>query len=159
MKHLAKNKKIDVEKKSIILVEEIYFMLMYKIFSVIRSRDMYTAKFLGALSKASYLVRPPETRNGGPNSHKIPRNCGRAANDEKIDRNLISKALSFYENTCIRVRRESAGNIVIRIQRSRTLFPYVCDEMKFAEQSPQTFKLSRLLPQAYARGTLHGFPL
>jgi len=51
---------------------------------------------------------------------------GRAANDEKIDRHLISKALPFYENTCITVRRESAGNIVIRIQRSRTHFFRTC---------------------------------
>lgn len=112
---------------------------------------MYLAKFFWYTLK-DVLSRQISRglANGGPNSYKIACTRERVANDEKIDRNLISSVekATYFMN--IRVL-ESAGNIVIRIQRCRTLFPYMCDEMKFAEQSLWTFRLLRF--PAYARGT------
>jgi len=37
-------------------------LLIHKTFSTIRSRDVYTAKFPGTLSRTSYLGGPLETR-------------------------------------------------------------------------------------------------
>lgn len=76
---------------------------------MIRSCDTYTTKFPGTLSRASYLGRPLETRDGSSNSHKMLRICERVANDEKIDRNLILKAPLFMKIRVLespRVRRE-----------------------------------------------------
>lgn len=96
---------------------------------------MYLAKFFIILKDVLSRQISQRLANEGPNSYKITCPRERVVNDEKIDRNLISSVekATYFMN--IRVL-ESAGNIVIRIQRCRTLFPYMCDEMKFAEQSP-----------------------
>lgn len=112
---------MDVEEKkkyTTIFDQGNFILLIHKTF--FSDKIACTTKFPGTLE----IVLPLEISRwrSSSNSHKMPCICGRAANSEKIDWNLISKALSFYKNTYIRARRESAGNIVIRIQRSRATF-------------------------------------
>lgn len=84
------------------------------------------------------------------NSHKVPHICGRATSDEKIDQNLILKAPSFYENTCITVRREYcdsdstiSNTFSVRVWRNEVCRTVPPDFQTLAASSVRSWDASR----------------